>query len=48
MGNNAKANMQRTGNYEGQGMATAAIILGWIGIALWALAVAGRVMRRSF
>jgi hypothetical protein len=45
-GYKAKANMQTSGNFEGQGMATAAIVLGWIAIALWVLGFGARVMNR--
>ena len=36
-GNTAKRNMQTSGNFDGQGMATAAIIMGWISIAFMVL-----------
>ena len=36
-GYKAKSNMQTSGNFEGQGMATAAIVLGWISIGFMVL-----------
>jgi GYF domain 2/Domain of unknown function (DUF4190) len=36
-GYKAKSNMQTSGNFEGQGMATAAIVLGWISVGFMVL-----------
>ena len=36
-GYKAKSNMQASGNLDGQGMATAAIVLGWIAIGFMVL-----------
>jgi hypothetical protein len=45
-GYKAKSNMQASGNFEGQGMATAAIVLGWISIAFMVIGVVVRVSSR--
>jgi hypothetical protein len=39
MGNKAKKNMRASGNMEGEGMATAAIVIGWIIVGLAALSI---------
>ncbi len=43
-GNKAKNNMRASGNMDGEGMATAAIVIGWVSIGI---AVLGFVVRMS-
>jgi hypothetical protein len=43
LGMKAKKNMQASGNFEGQGMATAAIVMGWISIAFMVIAIIAQV-----
>jgi hypothetical protein len=43
LGMKAKKNMQASGNFEGQGMATAAIVMGWISIAFMIIGVIAQV-----
>ena len=43
-GNKAKKNMQMSGNFEGQGMATAAVVMGWIAIAFMIIGVVFQII----
>ena len=47
LGMKAKKNMQASGNFEGQGMATAAIVMGWISIAFMVIAIIGQIALRA-
>lgn len=44
VGNQAKAKIAQDPTLEGEGMARAGVILGWIGIGLGALAIVGAVI----
>lgn len=47
LGMKAKKNMQASGNFEGQGMATAAIVMGWISIGLMVVYLIAQIGLRA-